>query len=78
MAITLKAARVNAGLTQLEVCEKLGVSQPTLIKWERAESFPNIVQLKTIEKLYGVGYDDIDFLTESSVKMNQKGEQWHN
>ena len=70
MAMTLKAARVNAGLTQLEVCEKLSISQPTLIKWERAESFPDIAQLKKIEKLYGVGYDDIDFLIESSVKMN--------
>ncbi len=32
--ITLKAARVNAGLTQKEVAGKMGVSVQTINKWE--------------------------------------------
>jgi len=33
--ITLKAARVNAGLTILEVCKLLGFGKDTLIKYEK-------------------------------------------
>jgi len=32
--ITLKAARVNAGLTQTEAAEKIGVSATTIQNWE--------------------------------------------
>ena len=32
--ITLKAARVNAGLTQGQMAERLGVSMRTVVAWE--------------------------------------------
>ena len=33
--ISLAAARVNAGLTQEEVAEKLQVSKKTIVNWEK-------------------------------------------
>ena len=36
--ITLKAARVNAGLTQKELAEKIGKSETTIIKWENDQT----------------------------------------
>lgn len=33
MQITLKAARVNAGLTILEAAKEIGVGKDTIIKW---------------------------------------------
>lgn len=33
--ISLEAARVNAGLTQKELAEKLGVSNTTIVNWEK-------------------------------------------
>lgn len=32
--LTIKAARVNAGLTQKELGKKLGVSEITILSWE--------------------------------------------
>lgn len=61
--ITLKAARVNAGFTQKEVAEKLGISNATVCKWEQGSSMPNIQQVQQICELYDVSYDNLIFLT---------------
>lgn len=60
--ISLKAARVNAGLTQDEAAKKIGVTRDTLRNWETGKSSPNVVVFKTIENVYGMSYDDISFL----------------
>lgn len=62
MALTLKAARVNKGLTQLEASKRIGVTEDTLGNWERARSFPNVPQIKKIEEVYGVSYNELIFL----------------
>lgn len=59
--ITLKAARVNVGLTQVEAAEKLGVSASTIRNWEKGCSFPKPPQIMVLCKLYGVSYDNIFF-----------------
>lgn len=38
MAITLRAARVNAGYTQMEAANKIGVSKESISNWERGVS----------------------------------------
>ena len=60
--ITLKAARVNKGLTQKKAAEMLGISEYTLINYEKGKSSPNVHALKKIEKLYEVPYHKIIFL----------------
>ena len=60
--MTLKAARVNSGLSQKEAGKMLGVSDDVLSNWERGISFPDVIQLKRIEKLYHVSYDNLIFL----------------
>lgn len=72
--MTLKAARVNAGLTQAEAAAKLGVSPDTLSNWEARKTFPNVPQIKRIEEVYGVTYNDIIFLPGDSVKPKRDGE----
>ena len=62
MAITLKAARVNAGLTQIQAGEKIGVSNDVISNWERGLSFPNALQIQKIEEVYGTLYNDIVFI----------------
>lgn len=66
--ITLKAARVNADLTLEQVSKEVGVSVPTLSKWENYITFPTAMQLKALCKLYGISMDLIfipDKLAES-------------
>lgn len=60
--ITLKAARVNAGLSQKEAAMKLGVDRSTLYLWENGKSSPSVVMFKKIEDIYGIPYDEINFL----------------
>ena len=59
---TLKAARVNVGLSQKEVAEKLGISEFTLINYELGKTYPDVPVLKRIEALYKVPYHKIIFL----------------
>ena len=59
--ITLKAARVNAGLTQLAVAEKLNISVATVKNWECAKTFPKQPHIEALCELYGVSYDNIFF-----------------
>lgn len=59
--ISLKAARVNAGLTQAESAERIGVSVSTIKNWEVGRSFPNQPMIEKICEIYGVSYDYIKF-----------------
>lgn len=68
MRFTLKAARINAGHTQLEASKLLNVSKDTLGNWERGKSFPNALQIKRIEEVYGIPYDYIIFLPRNTLK----------
>lgn len=61
MPIQLRAARVNANLTQLEVCNKLGISKSTLASYEQYKTKPDIETAKKIAELYNLTVDDIIF-----------------
>ena len=63
LRLTLKALRANSNMKQSEVAQKLGISATTWSKWENGKSFPDVAQVKEIEKLFGVAYDDIIFLS---------------
>lgn len=66
--MTLEAARRNVKLTQKEAAEKLYVSNRTLCSWERGTTFPDAQQIDLICKLYGVSYDNLNFLPTNPIK----------
>lgn len=57
--ISLEAARVNAKLTQKELAELLGVSNVTIVNWEKGKSEPSAAQLRKISELSGIPMDFI-------------------
>ena len=59
MAISLKAARVNANLTQDDVVKTLGISKNTIINYEKYKSKPSVERAKELAELYGMSVDDI-------------------
>ncbi|WP_200842546.1 helix-turn-helix transcriptional regulator [Klebsiella pneumoniae] len=63
LRLTLKALRANSNMKQSEVAQELGISATTWSKWENGKSFPDVAQVKEIEKLFGVAYDEIIFLS---------------
>lgn len=64
LQISLAAARVNAGLTQKEVAEKMGVSKVTIISWEKGKTLPNIATARKLAELYEIPLDNI-YLSDS-------------
>lgn len=66
MAITLKSARVNKGLTQAEAAKIIGISTDTLRNYEVGKSFPDVPIIKKIENTYGIPYSDLIFLPRNN------------
>ena len=59
MAIQLKAARVNANLTQEAAAKALSISKNSIINYESYKSKPSVELAKKIANLYGMQVDDI-------------------
>lgn len=58
---TIKDLRVRAGLSQSEASKRLGVTEPTLRKWENDSSVLSFRQMKEIASLYHIPLDYIFF-----------------
>lgn len=52
--ISLRAARVYAGLSQAQVEAMTGIARNTLTRWERGKGFPRIDDLTKLCDLYQV------------------------
>ena len=58
---TLRTARLVNDLTQEQAARALGVAKNTLASYEHSQSYPDVVILKRMEKLYGIRYDQLVF-----------------
>lgn len=73
--------RREAGLTQLELAEKLNYTDKAVSKWERGESVPDIVTLKALADLFHVTVDYFlraDHPLETEVKREYTRRQHRN
>lgn len=59
--ISLRAARVNAGMTILEGARAIGISKDTLIKWEKNPGLVNPIYQQKISEAYNFPSDYINF-----------------
>lgn len=59
--ISLKAARVNANLSQQEAAKLLGISKATLQNYEAGNTVPDILMSRKIEDVYNFPSDYIFF-----------------
>jgi transcriptional regulator with XRE-family HTH domain len=57
--ISLRAARVIAGMTLADVAKEMKTSKNTLIKWEKGEVAPRVDKFKQLCSLYGFDFADI-------------------
>ena len=62
IAQNITALRQASKMTQIELAEKLNYSDKAVSKWERGESIPDVLVLKTIADLFGV---TLDYLLEA-------------
>ena len=68
LADKLKEARKNAGLTQIELAEKLCVSRQAITKWESGKGIPDVDNLRTLSKVLNVS---IDFLLDDEEVLDK-------
>lgn len=74
MKRTLRTLRRDFELSQSQVAKLIGVSESTWFNWEQQKTFPNVIYIEKIQKVFGVTYDDIIFLNPITVKPS-KGKQ---
>ena len=55
----LKYERKNAGLTQQQLADKMGIKQQQLSRWERDEIEPAVSSIVAIAKALDVSFDDL-------------------
>ena len=72
MAISLRAARVNAELTQVEAAKIIGVAPNTISRWEKGISAPTFKYIRPIVEAYGLkSFEDIIFLPTDNANSEQ-------
>lgn len=59
LQITLAAARVNVGMTQEDVAQRLQVSKQTIINWEKGRTIPGIPEIEMLARIYGIPQENI-------------------
>ena len=62
----LKNARVQSGMTQENVAEKINVSRQTISNWENEKSYPDIISVIELSNLYSIS---LDVLLKGDEKM---------
>ncbi len=62
MQVTMRAARINANLSQIEAAKRLGIGLKTLQNWESGVTSPRVDKMPAICHLYGCTMEDIIFL----------------
>lgn len=59
---TLKALRINKGLTLEQASKALGINIVTLSSYENAKTFPDVQTINKILDLYETNFDNVNFL----------------
>lgn len=58
---TIRRLREEAGMTQLQLANAVGVTPVTVYNWERGRYEPKASQLRSLSRVLGVSMDDIHF-----------------
>ena len=74
MKISLKAARVNANLTQEDVAKQLHKGKQTITNWENGYTTIDTANFMALCSLYRVNPDDIFLPKHSNLKIEPSGE----
>ncbi len=55
----IAALRKEQGMTQLELAEKMGVTDKAVSKWERDLSFPDVKSIPKLAEIFNVSMDEL-------------------
>ena len=59
--LSIRAWRVEKGLSQSDLASELGVTRKTVAAWEQGKAYPKADKIDGICKALGIGYDNINW-----------------
>ncbi len=59
LGMMISSLRKEKGMTQLELAEKMGVTDKAVSKWERDLSFPDISSIPKLAEIFDVSVDEL-------------------
>ena len=74
---TIAALRKAKGMTQLDLAQKMGVTDKAVSKWERNLSFPDVASLPRLAELLEVSVDDLLEVRTTERDAPSAGEKAH-
>lgn len=69
---TIRDLRIRANMSQADAAKALGISEPTLRKWETDSSMLTFNNMQRIAELYGIPLDYIFFGPDNAFSEKQK------
>lgn len=70
----IAALRKEKGMTQLELAEKMGVTDKAVSKWERDLSCPDVNTIPRLAELFGISVDELMQVKTTSNEKSDKSE----
>ena len=64
--------RKELGMTQLELAEKMGVTDKAVSKWERDLSCPDVNSLPKLAEIFGMSVDELLQIKSESMQAEEK------
>ena len=68
----ISSLRKEKGMTQLELAERMGVTDKAVSKWERDLSFPDINSIPKLAEIFEVTVDDLMQIKTETKENNSK------
>ena len=59
LGMMISSLRKESGMTQLELAEKMGVTDKAVSKWERDLSYPDVNSLPKLAEVFNVSVDEL-------------------
>lgn len=71
LGANIAALRKECGMTQLELADKMGVTDKAVSKWERDLSCPDVNTIPKLAELFGVSVDELMQVKTASPKKDK-------
>lgn len=73
LGMMIASLRKEQGMTQLELAEKMGVTDKAVSKWERDLSCPDVNSLPKLAEVFGISVDELmQIRTETQQQAEKK------
>ena len=73
LGMMISSLRKENGMTQLELAEKMGVTDKAVSKWERDLSCPDVNTIPKLAEVFGISVDDLMQIKAESQTEAKKG-----